>query len=170
MLDALPKRKAQLLDNPAMTCALILDPRFCRELNTQQIDCAELKLLCLWERIKNFHHDKASNTPLNDSVSSDDDITVPSTTFMNKYLNKKKQGCIETNNNHIFSSNLEKIRAEIRKFISMQHEMTSVNIIHFWNSNEKAFPELYEMAKVIFAIAPTQAIVERSFSTLSYHF
>lgn len=175
LLDAMNKRKIQLIENPAMTCALILDPRFCSELNIQQKASATSKLLCLWERIKNFHHEKAfnasSHVALNDSESSsDDDITIPNTTYMNVYVNKKKQGCIENSNIDSFSSTLDEVHAQIQRFISTQHEITDANIIHFWNCNEKAFPELFELSKVIFAIAPTQAIVERSFSTLSYVF
>lgn len=40
MIIKLAQRKPQLLDSPTMSAALALDPRFCKELNNEQIGIA----------------------------------------------------------------------------------------------------------------------------------
>lgn len=46
----------------------------------------------------------------------------------------------------------------------------SLTIFDFWEKNESSFPALYEVACVVNAIPPSQATVERAFSTLKFVF
>lgn len=51
-----------------------------------------------------------------------------------------------------------------------QHDLVEGTILDFWNEKRNEYPELYELAEIVLAISPTQAMVERSFSTLNYVF
>lgn len=168
LLQSMAKRKHSLLDNPAMLCALALDPRFCSELDDEQKKISKNALLNLWKKMKSFENKKALShlnpIALDDSGSStDEDISIASTTVLKDYMNKKKIA-------KKFDSNVNQIGEKIDSFISQNHEIPDGTIYDFWIKVQNDFPELFEMAQIIFAISPTQAIVEQSFSILSHTF
>lgn len=72
--------------------------------------------------------------------------------------------------NSVFQSTAKDVEDSLQNFISSEHEMPNSTIIDFWKNMKLKFPELYHIASIIYAIAPTQVAVERSFSTLSYVF
>lgn len=161
LLKAIEKRQPKLFENPAMICALMLDPRLCNDLEHELTSSGLTHLLSLWERLQSIKLTNASgiaSLSLDDTDSSDEDITVLNTTILSLYSKKKIADVSET----VFESDFCKAVT--------QHEMGDTNIIQFWENNKSKFPELYEMSKVIFAIAPTQVIVERSFSVLTHVF
>lgn len=43
-------------------------------------------------------------------------------------------------------------------------------IITYWETEQKNHPQLYKLAKVVFAIPPTEVEIERNFSKLNYIF
>lgn len=45
-----------------------------------------------------------------------------------------------------------------------------LSILKFWETKKKSYPILYEIAMVIFGIAPTEVTVERMFSVFGYIF
>lgn len=169
LLKAIEKRQPKLFENPAMICALMLDPRFCNDLEPEKSDSGSTYLLSLWERLQLLKKTTASaiaSLTLNDADSSDEDITILNTTILSSYSKKRNIDVSET----VFESDISEVSEAIRNFISTQHQISDTNIIQFWENNKHKFPELYEMSKAIYAIAPTQAIVERSFSVLSHVF
>lgn len=62
------------------------------------------------------------------------------------------------------------IREQISAFLHANHILPDGTILDYWNNNQVKYPELYALAKIIFAISPTQAMVERSFSTMAHIF
>lgn len=62
------------------------------------------------------------------------------------------------------------IGSELESFISAQKEFPKETTIVYHILNRNKFPNLFELAMVIFAVAPTQVVVERAFSVLSYIF
>lgn len=153
LLDKMSQREHQFFGNLAVTCALALDPRFCSRITEEQKTEARHTLTKLWHRLK---PDERDSSP--DADSSDIDITIENTTLLMKYLQNPSP---EENAN---------ISSIMDTFIEAQHNIEGVTILGFWEANKDKFPELYKLAEVIFAISPTQAVVERSFSTLSYVF
>lgn len=171
LLNSLVDRKKQIIENPAMMCAILLDPRFNCDLTPQQIESSTNLLTNLWEKIKMYagkrEMDVTSNNKENDDndSSDDDDIDIRKTTVLNEYKKKKTAKA-----KSVFQSSAKDVEDSLQNFISSEHKMPSFTIIDFWKNMKTKFPELYQIASIIYAIAPTQVAVERSFSTLSYVF
>lgn len=54
LLKSINKREPKLTDNELMKCAMLLDPRFCDELNAEQAIETKKVLTTVWEAIKHF--------------------------------------------------------------------------------------------------------------------
>lgn len=161
LLDSVKKRKSQLFENKAMVCALALDPRFCGAIEGDSRRLAVDCLVNLWKRIRAFHGSNESNS---NHSSSEDEISVESTRALEYYMKKK------TKSTNIFATNIFEISEKVLKFIETKHDNATGTIFQFWTENNKKYPELFEMSQIVFAICPTQAIVERAFSALSHIF
>lgn len=163
MINKLADRKRQLLDNPAMSAAQVLDPRFCKDLNDVQMDMAVKALESLHKQLLNLN--KGEDDHNEPESSDDDDITVINTTNLSKYCqSNKSMSQIVTQNPAV------PIRECVGAFVAANHVLTDGTILDFWNSNKLEYSDLYALAMVILSISPTQVIVERSFSVLSYVF
>lgn len=169
ILDNMKKRKNSLLDNPAMLCAILLDPRFCCELEDNRKKLAIDTALNIWRKMKAFFE---SRRPNDDECvieeSSEEDISIQSTTVLRQYMTKKNAEGQKKASPSLCS--VFEIADEIESFIACQHDVPEGGILDFWQTNQYNFPGLYKLAEIIYAISPTQAIVERAFSTLSHVF
>lgn len=157
LLDMLAVRKSKLMETTTMSSAIALDPRFCSELGEQEKKMAIATLENLWSHLKSIK--EGESISLSDSEESDEDITIMNTTILNKYC--KRRPAMEKK---------VSIKALTERFISEEHILLNGTIHDFWKSKKDIYPELFELAEVILAISPTQVIVERAFSTLSYVF
>lgn len=163
MIKKLADRKLQLLDNPTMSAARVLDPRFCKDLNNHQMDMAVKTLERLHKQLLNLN--KGEDDHNEPESSDDDDITVINTTNLSKYCQSNM-----SMNKIVTQNQTVSIRESIEAFIEANHVLTDGTILDFWNSNQLEYPDLHELAMVILSISPTQVIFERSFSVLSYVF
>lgn len=169
ILDHMHRRKSSLLDNPAMLCAIILDPRFCCELKGDQKKLAIDTTLNLWRKMKaSIESRLPSNEESIHEESSEEDISIHSTTMLRQYMEKKKANDQKKASQTVCT--VFEITDEIESFIACQHDVPDGGIYDFWQKNRYTFPGLYKLAEIIYAISPTQAIVERAFSTLSHVF
>lgn len=163
LLEMLERRTPQLLENPAVISALALDPRFCNDLDDDQKKTAITSLTDLWERLMQQDLPSIETITLDDAEnSSDEDITIANTTILSKF--KRNDGQTLANRNSF------DIRSAISLFMAESHDIPEITILEFWILNKVKYPELYSLAEIILAISPTQAVVERSFSVLSYIF
>lgn len=153
----LEKREPQLTEKSAMLCALALDPRFCNALDEEKKKKATDALLNVWRKIRSFF--RSIDEQLEDS--SDDDITIRSTTLM-RYMKPHSKS--------IFTTNIFEMADKLLSFIAAEHDVPDGTIYDFWELKQLQYPEIYKLAQIVFAITPTQAIVERSFSVLSHIF
>lgn len=167
LFDMLSKRKNDLISNSSMIAALALDPRFCAELGDAQKRVALDSLENLWKRLNNSVGEEqvAILNDSNTSNDSDGDITINKTTIL-KVIMKRKNLNIEP----VAEVSSFNIRDALLRFMSHDHDITEGTILDFWNLKQKEYPKLYELAEVILAISPTQAMVERSFSVLNHVF
>lgn len=166
--NMLEVRKPQLM-KPPMISALALDPRFCAGLDESQKEVALDTLDNIWKRMQMLANGEqtASTTDKEESESSsDEDITINTTTLLNRYWKKSNQD----SQNSRGTTDLTDIRETISLFMIEEHVIPDGSILDFWNSNKIKYPDLYQLAEIIFAISPTQSMVERSFSTLSHIF
>lgn len=169
LLENMRQRKHKLLDNPAMLCCILLDPRFCRDLGLEQKKVAIDTILKLWRKMKAFNEKTSSHDDrIPSDESSDEDISIASTTLLKQY--QKQNNAQKKSTSDPYSANVFQIADEIETFIAHDHEISDGNIFDFWKQNISKFPSLFQLAEVVFAISPTQAIVERAFSALSHIF
>lgn len=164
LLKAIQKRESTLLDNKLMKCAMILDPRFCDELPGEQVFDTKQMLVGIWNAMKPFRSSQQNETNnRNDKKSSDTEI------FKQYMKNKGKQ----RQSTMVNSTTDDEILNSIDLFIEQENieefpDCDSWSIITFWQDKKKTYPLLYEIAMVVFGIAPTEVTVERMFSVFAY--
>lgn len=66
--------------------------------------------------------------------------------------------------------NTLELREKLKSFIEHDHQVAQGTIYDFWFKFEKDFSELVPLAEIIYAMSPTQVVVERAFSTLNHIF
>lgn len=159
LIESLQSRKSALLSHPAMLCAIFLDPRVHREL--QQVDAtkfniAKLTLANLNERIFNLKKDASKATEMNGNDSIDEYYSLQVGS------DSDTEECRRTQ----FLESLDHFH---RCVTSMKLEKNQT-IFDFWEEKKSSFPALYEVACVVNAVPPSQATVERAFSTLKFVF
>lgn len=91
VIESMNARKHKLMDNPAMLCALLLDPRFCHELDDDQKEIAMNTLEAVWERNRSLKrvNNCVASIEISDSESSDDDISIQTTTNLKTFMGRK---------------------------------------------------------------------------------
>lgn len=191
LLSAFENRRSKMLDNQLMIASVYLDRRYSSELTENHIGLAKLFLSNLWARLRNLRN-KIIDSPgaIEEQtilLESDDEDNF---TF-EKYFQAKELFVVDhvNNNNNqpavsaddIISANegtqpkYTKSKAEFLlllgdfegKFPIVSHESP---FISFWNEHKGQFPEIFEIADIIFGITPSQAAVEISFSQFGYVF
>lgn len=173
LLQNMEKRKHRLLDNPAMMCSILLDPRFCCEMEGERKVLAIDTALNIWRKLKQLHSKlpDGSIQIVDSDTSDDDEISIQSTTLLKKYISKQKQNQnVDQRQLNIYSASVFQITEDIESFIQQEHEIPDGGIYDFWRQKKIQFPRLFELAQIVYAISPTQAIVERAFSALSHVF
>lgn len=163
LLKSLKQRENKIIDNNLMQCAMVLDPRFCDEVFDYKLAEAKNVLLNMYNRMKIFRTEADESTTEAVCSSSSADI------FAQYLKNKTKQ------RNQMLDRTItdDEIFSSIDSFIqndAMHTTDESWSILQFWEDKKKDYPALYELAMVIYAIAPTQVTVERNFSVLGYIF
>lgn len=170
LLNEMNKFHAMLMNNPSISAAIFLDPRYQRGLHENK--SIAIDFLCnLHIRIKSvesFENDIHSTASNNITETVDDSDDNKSLEDLEEYLN----ACDSIENN--IPNNIEcemtdekkKIEALLNKFTGVQAPVTS-SALEFWEQHKEQMPELYKLAAAIFAIPPTESSVECAFSALA---
>lgn len=157
-------RERELLNYPAMLCAVYLDRRYRHELkNTEHIEIAKRTLANHYERIlsqrpKSQSEDQPEPESAVDSFEeylrqSDESFNQPPTVSIAEE---------EIFNRGAFMEMLQ----EYEQNVTRQHH--ALSLFDDWESLKPKYPELYQLATIIYGIPPTQVTVERSFSAMSF--
>lgn len=154
ILENLETRKCDLLKHPAMLCAIYLDHRVYKQLNETEIQIAKTALANLHQKICNLKSNARTNTADNSFNDSLEDYF----SHQNEDSPDDRAQIMEL---------LDAFRLSLQYDKKDNQTMTSFT---FWEEKKLLFPPLYEIACVINAIPPSQATVERAFSTLKYIF
>lgn len=159
----LEERKCSVLKHPTMLCAIYLDPRLQEELTENEVRIAKMTLANLHERIIDLKAKHSANP-------EDDGEEKPNSSldeyFAEKRLHKSKENsnCERSDFMQTLDTFQHSLQARDTRFVLEN------SIIHFCEMRKSSNEKLYDVAQVIYAIPPSQAEVERSFSTLSFVF
>lgn len=165
---AIEKHQTVLFENPFMSAALFLDPRFRRVILNDPNKLSEAKSLLerVWHRITT---PDTQNTPNNSTSSNTSDISFEfdEQVALDNYL----QLGIQNNdpNTPRRGNSAFDIMTEL-EFFDPEHLHNSECLLKYWEENQKQHPELYKLAMVIYSVPPTEVQIERDFSKLNFVF
>lgn len=166
---AVTGRRAHLFNNPFMSSALYLDPRYHNQImrNREKVGEARQTLLNLWHRINDNSPVSNDDAPNNTSAESTDSIIVDfnAVAEITKYL-------AGSNSPEIHSTNeMNDIELIIDLYdpepMPFNDELT---VMDYWEKEKEKQPQLYKLAAIVFSIPPTETQIERDFSHLDYVF
>lgn len=181
LLNSLTSRSETIFHNPAMACALYLDPRFRREItkNEEKTNATIDMLVNLFKRIQVIKGPSVSvaipeATP-NNSGASNCDIDFDNPAILQNYLDDLNFSSGSAplpyqpfDSLPQLSNNID-IRLILETF-QPEKILATESVVSFWESKKNDEKSLYELATVIFAIPPTEVQIERDFSKLDYIF
>lgn len=163
LIECMDKRGNDLLADPLVLSALFLDMRYRVLLNAKPIQkqLAMNHLALLWKRV----HDLQLKSADENTTNSNEEATDTECTF-DAYLDslESNTGTSDTNTEGVMFK-LQQFNVDYEK---RKRESASRHAMDFWYENKHQMPELYELARLVFAVCPTETSVERNFSGLSY--
>lgn len=186
LLDTLKLREDILFKNGTTMSAVFLDPRFKNEIEKDEdkLRYAKESLLEIWGKIQNAKTEPkllSEEAPPPQENSSSDDTESDSEDdddILDEYF--REQGIPTASSDVCYknaSLDVTKGPAEIlsqiefyRKELSAQRLPSKTSVLKFWFDCREKVPELFEIAKAIFCIPPSQSTVERAFSVLNIVF
>lgn len=152
-------RKQTLFDNPIMTAAIFLDPRYQRGLSANEKVNAKCYLKSLYKKIEEL---KTADSDEN-TIESDDENKSTDADDVDAHLDFICGE--ESNHNNIDRNSTQNtIDAQIENFVGTR---SKTHVLEFWEKHQTEMPELFKLASTINSISPTQTNVERAFSALA---
>ncbi|XP_037950632.1 uncharacterized protein LOC119681494 [Teleopsis dalmanni] len=166
LLNNIETRTAKLLTNKSLNACLYLDPRFSHTLSVEKKDEAVIFLKRLYDRLKALDsallkdkENSATNCikmedPLecaDEKVTHDDEDE-----YLNEYLSHHFEA--QTHDNMNVYTKIENLKLPFQR--------VDINVLDFWKERQFADPELHALAKICFAIPPSQVTIEPAFSSL----
>lgn len=152
LLEKFYARRINLIENPAMKCAVYLDPRYNYELSSFETKIAKYTL-------ENLHLKWKQRVESNDvSNSSKDDS-------FEEYQKAKRKCIADAAKQSTDTNSLPLLMEKYETSLPDLHYKES--ILKYWESRKNEEPTLYQLACIVNTIAPTQVTVERAFSILS---
>lgn len=146
----LTQREKNLFNTPIFMAAMYLDPRFKLQLHNAQTEIA----------VETLHQ---LNKQLNWQPLPS---PAPTLNSIDRQIEAKILGNMQAFQNE------EQIRMELSLVMSNYDSVRVTDInrnaIVFWEENKTIYPQLYELAKVVFSIASPISETERTFSAFSY--
>lgn len=185
LLEEFEKRHSKMLRNQAMFAAVYLDRRFSADLNEYEVELAKLTLCNLWERVKNsLNRTEVRQDPVNadyedETFNFEAYFRLKGVVSIN-FNTECGQSCPDDSGARSSDGagkepNYQMTKSQlILSLDSFEHKFPIIShktsIIPFWEEQKQNFPEIFELATILFAIPPSQATVERSFSQFGFVF
>lgn len=192
ILEYYRDRKNVIFDNPAMVCALYMDPRFRGQIthNQEKNELAKRLLLNLWRRILAVEAQSSLESPENQTIVVDESmencsgessdlnmsIDFDNSALLNNYLTRNQASTQEFGMTR--SDSAERlVRCNDNDDMEMQIELfdpphldSEENILNYWAGERDKHEKLHQLAMVVFGIPPTEVQIERDFSSLEHIF
>lgn len=168
LLQFMISREKFILSNKVFISAIFLDPRYKVTLSEEQCLIAIDHLIKVWVQLKKLQsEDIDTNNQISDDKhndSSDSDTTDEVEQFL-----KSKSSEIEILSSSQTSVMFTQIETILKNYnINQKRINYKTDILKFWKSMEETYPELYQLANVVFCVPATQVSVERLFSGLKF--
>lgn len=138
---------------PMLAC-IWLDPRFQLSLNECQKKIAKEHLTTLYERVKETYEDKSKDSAAEHTIPEETD---PLELFMQTFE-------MESNTDKLPNVALADL---LESLDSMKRTPLNSDPLEYWKAKEKVYPEVYMLAKIVFAVPGSQSAIERNFSALN---
>lgn len=178
LLEKFDQRKSKFIDSPIMLCAIFLDPRFKKDLDQhpEKIQFVQSALKNIWEHMQSLDetiHEASTQNKNQPKKSKNTMAALLEELDELDDVNQMDNQCsfLTLQDDQSISSGIE---LEIHKYESAVKETrmkSSESVQKFWNTNKDEFGKnLFKIASAIYAVPPTQASVERTFSALKYLF
>lgn len=160
LVTAINDRERQLLDNNIMAMCLFLDRRFSSEQTLPRIELAKMSLLRMYRRQEKLLAGEQQVNNISFSLDSTGNC-------LEDYF-----GDVATTTQEIQHKSDAQLLEIFSKFeMEEQSRLHSKTIImEYWESMKTKYPELYSLALILFAVPPTQCLIEQNFSTLALVF
>lgn len=168
LVECMNIREKKIFENSTLLAALFLDSRYRLFLKDKPMEkhTAMTHLTRIWKRL----HDLKPSTPI--------DVQEPQKERSNDHndyfdeLDCFLTSIEETPSSRIQSASCDKIASALQKFdddmAKIKRDDRKKHPMDFWEENKNKYPDIYPLARVIFAAAPTQVSVERCFSALAF--
>lgn len=167
LVEKIFDRKKVLMANPALISAVYLDPRYKFELTETEVDIAKCFLSNLYKKITQTETKQVTQNcqPDQDDLfeqylarsCSNIPVYEPDSGTSNSNLTREK--LMHHDEFLIFLDKYDENPVRLKYKYS---------ILQYWEENKHESPELYKLACILNAIAPTEVSVERAFSTLRF--
>lgn len=156
LLEKVSDRKIKLIVNPAMLCAVYLDPRYCSDLSSCETKIAKLTL-------EKFHEKWMQRSESIQMVTSD---ANENGSYEEYRAAKRKRLSLPTSevNQASDANNIALLFEKYENDLPQMRDGDS--ILAHWEDRKEADPKLYQLASMVNTIPPTQVTVERTFSIL----
>lgn len=148
--------KNQLLNNPVLVSAVYLDPRYQRSLTSDKRDLAVFYLTGLFGKVTSLESNGTTDQQIH-NLQTDDSFVA----FLDSLGSRSNR--IE----QIDQETAERITMLLKKIDGFQVNSHILSATEYWKKNKILHPEIFNLAKIIFAVPPTQTSVERAFSAFA---
>lgn len=158
----------KLFLNPLLLCAIFLDPRYGKKLNTTQQLVARNTLVDVQNFIKRLDKQLIENIANNNlSESRYCDLEAA----LNEYLDADTPSLPNPDDVFLLDDDAIALETEIMEF-SKESRVTNLkmDILKYWETKKSKYPMLYKISNHIMAVPSSQTSLERAFSTFAYIF
>ncbi|XP_023243810.1 uncharacterized protein LOC111641809 [Centruroides sculpturatus] len=148
-----------LMEDKSMLAAMYLDPRFQILLSSQQKITAKYHLKEIWS-VRDYFNSSKEEKIKDNSVT---DIAIEDDDELEVFLKNKEKD--DRSRNGVFKPVIENI---IVAFDGIERMNRKKNVLEFWEENKYIYPQLYQLAIIIFSVPVTQNSFRKASSGLNF--
>lgn len=168
LYEATKNRKQKIFNNPLMSCALFMDPRFHIEIlkYPEKVEQAKQNMLTIWRRLHILNSNDTSAQMETTNISSDNSsFGFDEQDALAKHLQRGSEEIHDIS----MQNNVAAATIDIELIINL-YDPGSIplnsSILSYWENMKDEHRELYQIAMVVFSVPPTEVQIERDFSSL----
>lgn len=171
LVQCMDEREKDLFLNPTLLAALFLDARFRVFLKDKPLDkhAAITHLAHVWKRLQDLKPPIVANET---EISNENDETIQHHNDCDELDTLLTSLDTALSDSRIQSATYEQIVAMLQRFDvemnSIKREQRNRHPMDFWEENKYKYKDIYKLAQIIFAAAPTEVSVECCFSGLAF--